>query len=103
IPIREGLVWGSVVPRGSQDAASIPAILPAELPGLRSPGVKDLKGEAVAPTPESPSRTLSEGVIASASGQVVLTLNGACPFFNGPREVARDIPFENLAAYLVVN
>lgn len=104
IPIREGTVWGSVVPRGTQSEATIPAVLSTEIPGLRPAGLQGIgKGDKVEPAATAPSPTLDGGVIQSVSGQVVLTLNGACPFFKSPTEPAKNISMNNLAAYLVLN
>lgn len=105
IPIREATVWGSVVPPSSESAVAIPAVLSTELPGLKPAGGMGIgAGNTIEPNDRTtPSPTLNEGIISSVSGKVVLTLNGACPFFRNKSEPAKDISFENLSAYLVLN
>lgn len=105
IPIREGTVWGSVVAPNSENLLTVPAVLSTDLPGLRPAGGQGFgAGATIEPNEKTtPSPTLDGGVISSVSGKVVLTLNGACPFFKNKTEPAKDISFENLSAYLVLN
>jgi hypothetical protein len=109
VPIKDArLSATSKVP--GQQSGGLPALLWATLPGAGTFGVASLKtsSEPVSPLGAVPSSTdlgfATIGFSNSVSGQVGLSLNGACPYFpRGQDPAVRVIDFQAFTAHMVAN
>jgi hypothetical protein len=103
IPVKEAELWASVKLRGEH--AEIPAILRSSIPGMRVTGIKGI-AEADAPTKAEQTQLSTPASVDfsnSVSGQIVLSLVGACPYFESAYATRTGINLQELAAYLVAN
>ncbi len=101
------LVASMRLPNASNEIelATIPAIKSAIIPGAKATGFAGMgngdKAAGLQLQPSSPTQA-SVAFGDSVSGQIVLTLLGACPFFNGI-ETRTNISFDKLTVYMVPN
>jgi hypothetical protein len=101
--VKEAELWASV--KMNAEATELPAVLRSSIPGMRVSGIQGID-ETNAPTrgdQTQPSAPASIDFSNSVSGQIVLSLVGACPYFEGPYSARTGINFQELAAYLVAN
>lgn len=103
IPVRTGELWASV--KSSSQLVEIPAVIRSSIPGMRSAGLDGIE-ESTGPvvggqTNFSPPASIDFS--NSVSGQIVLSLVGACPYFSGPNARRDGIDFSELAAHMVAN
>ncbi len=110
MPITDGdLTVSSRTPTGSDDL-TVPALLAAAIPGVKPMGATHFPtGERLAATGSGAAEGPGEmgapfiGFSNGVSGQIVLSLNGACPYFDSPTGAPSNIDAQNLTAHLVVN
>lgn len=96
----------------SSNVSSLPAVLEAALPGSTAAGPSKLPQEAgtVDPNSDLTNATLAErsvGFGTSLSGQIVLSLTGACPYFPNGVDTSvgalKEIDIDQLAAHMQAN
>lgn len=110
IGISDGnITFASRVSSGADDI-TIPALLSAAIPGVRPMGAANFPaGGKIEASGSGTAESQGEigqkflGFQDAVSGQIVLSLNGACPYFDSPTGAPTNVDAQNLAAHLVVN
>lgn len=111
VPVKDATLTASVKTVSQQTQSELPALLKSVVPGAKprglniSPDVKDLKTENP-PTTPSPVNIgdVTIGFGNSVSGQISLSLTGACPYFpEGLDKSVQSLDFKDFSAHLVAN